>query len=226
MARALPSSQRGNALFLILIAVILFAALSYAITQSNRSGGDSSRESNLIASTTVTEYPNAVITGINRLLLHGAAITDLDYTPPSDATFNNAPVTYKVFHPQGGGVAWQNVDPNTVTLDANGVPEGAWVFVQNKIVNGIGTGLPEQIAVLTHVRKGICEQIDKELIGTTTIPVLTIDEGNLTTPGMDNLDDAVIASDPPPGGLLGYHALCVKTISDSRYEYYHVLVEQ
>lgn len=220
------SRERGNALFLILIAVILFAALSYAITQSNRSGGDSGRETNLVTSTTVTQYPNAVKSAVDRMLLRGIVPFDLDYMPPTDPAFNTAPVTNKVFHPNGGGATWQNVDPNTVTLDASGVPEGQWWFVPYKVVGGVGTGDPEHVAVLTHVRKAICEQIDKALIGTTTIPVLAFDETNLTQAGMDTLDDTMIYSDPPPGGLKGYNALCVQTISDLRYNYYHVLLEQ
>ncbi len=208
--------EKGNALFLILIAVILFAALSYAITQSNRSGGNPSRETNLIAGTTVTQYPSAIRTAITRMMLRGVAASDIDFMDPSDANFNNAPVTAKVFHPNGGGAVYQNVDPNTVELDSSNVPLGDWHFLANKVVTNIGTATGDVVAVLTRVRTGICERINEQITGSTAIPASGLSDAQAIADGASAFTGA---------GITGQPFLCVST-TDSHNVYYHVLLEQ
>src|SRR5690606_2698113 len=79
-------AESGNVLFLILIAVALFAALSYAVTQSTRSGGgDASGETNLISSAQVTQYPASVRTSLVRMIIGGKSIdTPITFNTPSD----------------------------------------------------------------------------------------------------------------------------------------------
>lgn len=209
-------AEKGNALFLILIAVILFAALSYAITQSNRSGGNASRETNLVASTTVTQFPSAIRTAITRQLLRGISASELDFMLPDDAAFSTAPVTAKVFHPNGGGAVYQNVDPNTVELDSSNVPLGSWHFLPGKVVTNIGTSAGDVVAVLTRVRTGICERINEQITGSTAIPAS----------GLTDAQAIANAANPYTGtGIDGQPFLCVST-TDSHNVYYHVLLEQ
>lgn len=115
------SAEHGNVLFLIFIAVALFAALSYAITNSTRSGGESiSQEKADLAATELAQYGVALRSAITRLLVvngctdrtisfwtdtnnDGAAtIADTFFNPLSPTNFS-----CHVFHPQGGGVALQ-----------------------------------------------------------------------------------------------------------------------
>ncbi|MGM0422525.1 MAG: hypothetical protein ACQEQL_05435, partial [Pseudomonadota bacterium] len=72
------SKQNGNALFLILIAVALFAALSYAVTQSGRGGGDTDREQEMILLGEVHNQIAAFQQAIQRMrVINGVAPQDI-----------------------------------------------------------------------------------------------------------------------------------------------------
>src|SRR5690606_6179950 len=102
------TKEQGNALFLILIAVVLFAALTYAITQSGRGGGDVGRETHQITGTALTQYTTSIRTAITRMLIRGIAVDELKFDPPHATAYEvSADVRYQVFHPDGGGVGYQ-----------------------------------------------------------------------------------------------------------------------
>lgn len=200
-------NQSGNALFLILIAVILFAALSYAVTQSNRSGGDVSRESSLIAGTSVVNYFDGIGTAVTRMILRGAVLADIDFTPPDDPSFSTAPVTNKVFHPNGGGVPWQNIDPNIVIDPVNSY----WNFYMVKI-GGLGSDADDLVAAISGLKKGVCEQMNEKITGSKTIP-----ESNSNVFTYWSTDTTQVG--------IGQASLCVHSSMEG-YIYYHVLAEQ
>lgn len=101
--------QSGNALFLILIAVALFAALSYAITQSSRGGAGIDRELETIDTAVNQQCAASVDAGIMRLKLIGGCGTDeISYELASGVNANPEAPTDKschLFHSNGAGVA-------------------------------------------------------------------------------------------------------------------------
>lgn len=201
-------AEAGNALFLILIAVVLFAALSYAITQSNRGGGAPNRETSLVASTTIMQYSSAIRTGVTRQLLRNIAVAQLDFTAPPVCTTGTTCPNF-VFHPEGGGVAHQAIDIQAVN------PTGAWTFPDDIIVTNVGTAAADLVAILTDVRQPICERIARQVGG---------EDANIPTSAGNDMTDIAAGGVTLSGADIDGQAFgCVQ--ADDGFVYYHVLVE-
>lgn len=236
--------EAGNVLFLILIAVALFAALSYAVTQSSRGGGNADSETSLIGASTVTQYPASLSTTVLRMSISGTSSDSVDFTIPADvANLNTAALQgNNIFHTDGGGASYQTAPENVVTAAGS----STWVFNGQNQIADIGTTdateTPDTtnvdiVAFLVGVTLGVCEAINDQL-GITGIPQDTgIDyatqkdtDGTNTALG---LCDATCGAAATIGSATGAHDLngqpfgCFEDSGAAgTYVYYHALAER
>jgi len=243
--------ERGNVLFLILIAVALFAALSYAVTQSSRSGGgDASRETSRIGSAQLTQYPAGVRTSLIRMIVGGADTTMLEFNPPNEFTnctgAGDAPATFDlcVFHPQGGGATYVQAPGELMASGA----AGTWLFSGDNEILNIGTNSggaasspasADLIAYLPGIANGICAQINDELgIGTsnaeTGIIFASVNQmvstDNTNPDASNEVEDAIDGDGGVIGDVAGSVSLAGQPFGcftqGGQNVYYHVLIER
>ena len=235
MMKMFLRKEDGNVLFLILIAVALFAALSYAVTSSTRTGGgDASSETNLVNSAQITQYPASVSTAIVRMIISGTGISTMRFNRPAE--FGDLDTnSIGVFHPQGGGANYIN-SPASVMNDGL---LGEWVFNAELEVPDIGVagaGGNEVIAFLDGVTQSICQKINEEYGIGSSIPVLSADlsteyrtrmyddgttDYTFPTANVPDIDDGSGTFDGQPFGCFQNNG---GGLND--YVYYHVVVER
>lgn len=115
----------GNALFLILIAVALFAALSYAITSSGRGGGNINKEQAQILAAQLTQHTARMRSAVQRLmLLNGCADTDLAF--------------YSASGPYMGDHAYPTPDETTIKPECNLYDPDGGGLTSEYVPDGIG----------------------------------------------------------------------------------------
>lgn len=157
-------TEKGNVLFLILIAVALFAALSYVVTQSTRSnGGSAEREKGLLSSAQIAQYPTSLRTAITRMALSDISIEVIRFDTPGSAGFNTYSSSSLVFHPLGGGATSQQA-PADVSVTGNSPLQ--WSYNANYQVPGIATdglGGNDIIAFLPGVSNTVCTLTNERL---------------------------------------------------------------
>jgi len=236
-------SEAGNVLFLILIAVALFAALSYAVTQSTRSGGGSAdRETSILNSASMTQYPASLRTSLVRMVLAGTNVTEIKFNSP--ANFPSVDEDELVFHPRGGGAVYQ-VAPDDLIV---GSASGEWTFNANFNIPQIGIDDESDgndiIAFLPGIAQNICERVNTELSidtsgCTTTIGDIPDLDSAADNTDIDNLMDESynFATETGSGNtstiqgqsctsFTGQPSGCFNDTTGTRFVFYSVLLER
>tara|TARA_B100001971_G_C18142322_1_gene511060 strand:- start:174 stop:923 length:750 start_codon:yes stop_codon:yes gene_type:complete len=170
-------NNAGNALFLILIAVALFAALSYAVTQSGRGSGTIDKEKAQLAAAGASAYLGEIRQAVTRLKLFGCTDEQITFEgsgytggangPYSgnaemlpDGTNINSPSddSCNVFAPAGGGVT-----ARVLSDTAAATAPGTWalsghLWFQMEDLPGIGTSAGvDIIAIVPYVDSEVCK---------------------------------------------------------------------
>jgi ABC-type amino acid transport substrate-binding protein len=243
MMRSLKQ-QKGNVLFLILIAVALFAALSYAVTQSSRSGSDANRETNVINTSQLTQYPNQVRTAVLRLVIGGLDPALLQFNNLDEQTgvtpYDKFSPTKAVFHPQGGSAAHTKIP---VKILVSATTDQEWIYTMAFRIPGLGSDNTdgsgnELIAFADDLTQTICSRLNADLGWGTTIPVtnaaLTLatsrtpayriaTDSLLTAPSTDG----VVPNDgASPNWFKGKAFGCFQNDTAGKYVFYYTLVER
>ena len=205
--------EHGNILFLVLIAAALFAALSYVVTQSSRSGGDAEREKARLDAAEILNYATALQSSVGRMIIGGCALGTINFENDYDGTLHvnpNAPADRKcnVFDPPGGGVAAKKPEPGWAT-------DSRFYYAGSAALSGVGltcasSNCAELVLVLRGISQALCKQLN-ELNGyKTLIADLPTDtqqacpyKGTMDCNGNGNVE--VIFSAPE---LSGKHSYC------------------
>lgn len=176
------NAQAGNVLFIILIAVVLFAALSFVTSTMMRGSANVGTEKAGIYVSEILTYARSVNEAVRDLRISNGCFDDemsFERIPfdGSDALYvnGNAPTDFSchIFHPHGGGVSSNEMQPDIFdkSYSSNAV-YGQWVIGGFSRIIGLGSdSAGELILALPYLKKSVCEILAKRFGQALPVPV-------------------------------------------------------
>jgi hypothetical protein len=160
-------TRSGSVMVMILVAVMLFAALGYAVSENMRGGSPEVLSAELAKNhaSEIFQFSSSVRRAVQSLKIDGIADTDISFENPILSGYTNGTCeTCRVFSSRGGGInyikpAQHWLDPSRETSDHY----RTWLFTGGAFIDSVGTGANELLMIVPYIRQGICMEINKKL---------------------------------------------------------------
>ncbi len=237
------NNSSGNILFIILIAVALFAALTYAVSKSSNVGtNNASQETSTINGAVLSQYTASIRAAIQRMTTDGKPLLDVKFNAPADFAALTIS-TEGIFHPSGGGVIYQTA-PSVLLDTLGGNLGGKWIFSFNFEIANVGSSVAGSLngndltAFQVGIKKDVCTQINRKL-GLPISPFPTVASNTFSTDMISNTQtyyidndytlpssETVIGAGPNDLALVGKGEGCYFEDASNSYVYFSVISER
>lgn len=198
--KAMAKNERGNVLFIVLIGIVMFGALSFAVRGSNTSRLKVDKEQEVLLIAGVMQYAQNIQAAVTNLRLTGCSDTQISFdSTETGTTYDNpfAPASGKcnVFASLGGPIQYKTPDTRLLDSAQSAQPLYGTYFVTGQTgMTGLGVSNPcgatlsagrELVLYVPYVKREVCEAIAKKTTG--------LDTGNISP------QDNNLAFDNRPG---------------------------
>ena len=223
------NTQSGNVVIYILVAVALFGALTFTLSRINQGGNANTEISEAQATayaTQILSYAGQAASVIEQMKFNSSLDDTIDFTLPTEGTFNDDPTIHKLYHVTGGGLNYKPMPDAMQASDNAALPPGFYIGRFEQIDWTESTD--HDIVFAAHeINQNICAKLNEKIIGDPAIPALVGE-----TPENLFVDD----STPSHGGTNapftstecptceGRPAMCVSDAGGTKYTFYNILV--
>lgn len=233
--------QNGNILFLILLAVVLFATLAYAVTSSMRGGGQSAtREKAETGAARIFNYESLLRSTILRMMMSkGVAVNAIRFNNDVYTTIDKTsyimgamgspsdPSLY-LFHPDGGNIAPQTFVEQTMPCPScsNATVASGHMVVNWTNIPEVGTTASDISLYISSLSYEVCRALNEKngVAGVPNLIVATTGFSQQTVPPA--LAETTGSTPADIDAIRGKTSFCYKEPTGKlRYNYFIILTE-
>ena len=217
------NNQSGNALLYVLVAIVLFAGLSFSMMKMN-DGGDTSEldVSKVVFNTNeVLVYTSQVIKIIQQMSISGTHIENIDFVEKNEVGYDISPHYNKIYHIAGGGLIKKKL-PEYLKEEVTLIPAAGWYLGRFNNVEWTPTAQNDILLVAYQIKRELCESLNKKITGDKAIPALSSDPSKILL-GEGIAFDFLITDCPE---CEGRSMLCVSDKSLTSWSFYSIVSPQ